>query len=72
MHRANELPETPELVVLCVPAAHLGAVVIASLGRGTCAFLATTAGIRDREELKARYASPQESFDDTSAKTGPQ
>jgi acetate---CoA ligase (ADP-forming) len=41
----EELPETPELVVLCVPARHLEAVVDQGLDRGVRGFLVITAGL---------------------------
>ncbi|SEM24742.1 acetate--CoA ligase family protein [Streptacidiphilus jiangxiensis] len=41
----TELPGTPELVVLCVPAAQLRPVVEAALAKGCRAFLAITAGL---------------------------
>lgn len=47
------LPQTPDLVVLCVPAAHVSAVIEESLDRGVRAFLAITAGVDD-ETLLAR------------------
>ncbi|MBB3043137.1 acetate--CoA ligase family protein [Nocardioides soli] len=51
------LPETPELVVLCVPAAHVEAVVTESLDRGVRAFLAITAGVADDDGLRERLAA---------------
>ncbi len=41
----DELPQTPELVVLCAPAASIPAVVDAALARGTRGFLGITAGL---------------------------
>lgn len=39
------LPQVPELVVLCVPAAHIAGVIEESLDLGVRAFLAITAGV---------------------------
>lgn len=41
----DELPQAPELVVLCAPAASIPAVVDAALARGTRGFLGITAGL---------------------------
>lgn len=41
----DELPQTPELVVLCAPAISIPAVVDAALARGTRGFLGITAGL---------------------------
>ena len=41
----REVPEVPELVVLCCPAASVPAVVEEALGKGTRGFLGITAGI---------------------------
>ena len=41
----DELPQAPELVVLCAPAASIPAVIDAALARGTRGFLAITAGL---------------------------
>ncbi|WGX96109.1 acetate--CoA ligase family protein [Nocardioides sp. L-11A] len=51
------LPGTPELVVLCVPAAHVEAVVEESLERGVRAFLAITAGVAADDRLRERLAA---------------
>ncbi|TWP53692.1 acetate--CoA ligase family protein [Lentzea tibetensis] len=49
-----ELPETPELVVLAVPAAHVPAVVDEALALGTRGFVGITAGLEDEAGLVAR------------------
>ncbi|GAA1106233.1 acetate--CoA ligase family protein [Nocardioides dubius] len=49
----SELPGTPDLLVLCVPAGHVRTVVAEALERGTRAFLAITAGVDDQDELAA-------------------
>jgi len=48
-----ELPETPELVVVCVPPAAVRPLVEESLARGTRAFLTITAGVPDLDGLTA-------------------
>ncbi|BBY90154.1 acetate--CoA ligase family protein [Mycolicibacterium tokaiense] len=53
----SELPETPELVALCVPAHHVDDVVDAALARGTRGFLGITAGIADDTALAARITA---------------
>ncbi|WP_293782539.1 acetate--CoA ligase family protein [uncultured Aeromicrobium sp.] len=52
-----ELPAAPELVVLCVPAAHVRDVVEEALAKGSRAFLAITAGIEDPDEIVAQLES---------------
>ncbi|MFS3128959.1 acetate--CoA ligase family protein [Nocardioides sp. Bht2] len=47
----SDLPGTPDLLVLCVPAGHVLSVVTEALARGTRAFLAITAGVGDQDEL---------------------
>ena len=54
-HRAlGELPATPELVALCVPPAHIGAVVDEALALGTRGFLGITAGVPDEAAIARR------------------
>lgn len=53
----SALPETPELVVLCVPAAQVEPVVEEALERGARAFLAITSGVADDGRLRERLAS---------------
>lgn len=53
----SELPETPELVALCVPASHVDGVVDAALERGTRGFLGITAGVADDAALAARITA---------------
>lgn len=53
----SELPETPELVALCVPAGHVDAVVDAALERGTRGFLGITSGITDDATLADRITT---------------
>lgn len=53
----SDLPETPELVALCVPAAHLDGVVDAALARGTRGFLGITSGVADDAALVARITA---------------
>ncbi|NYI78538.1 acetate--CoA ligase family protein [Nocardioides panzhihuensis] len=53
----SALPKTPELVVLCVPAAHVDAVVEDALERGVRAFLAITSGVTDCSRIRERLAS---------------
>lgn len=53
----SDLPETPELVALCVPAAHVDGVVDAALTRGTRGFLGITSGIADEAALAARITA---------------
>ena len=47
----EELPETPELVVVCVPPTAVRPLVEESLARGTRAFLVITAGVPDLDGL---------------------
>lgn len=47
----SALPETPELVVLCVPPRFVEGVVTESLARGVKAFLGVTAGVPDEARL---------------------
>ncbi|MFD8817165.1 CoA-binding protein, partial [Streptomyces sp. NPDC059627] len=50
----GNLPETPDLVVLCVPPEHVGPVVRDALAKGCRAFLGITAGLgTDEAELAA-------------------
>lgn len=51
------LPETPELVALCIPAPHVDGVVDAALARGTRGFLGITSGIADDAALAARITA---------------
>lgn len=53
----SELPATPELVALCVPAARVDDVVDAALARGTRGFLGITSGIADDAALAARITA---------------
>ena len=53
----SELPEIPELVALCVPAAHVGAVVDEALELGTRGFLGITSGITDEKALAEKITS---------------
>ncbi len=55
--RISELPEVPELVALCVPAAHVDAVVDEALERGVRGFLGITAGIADDTALAAKITA---------------
>lgn len=48
------LPQTPELVVVCVPAKAVEKVVIDALAMGAKAFVIITAGVPDQERLVAR------------------
>ncbi|MGF7123191.1 acetate--CoA ligase family protein [Rhodococcus sp. BE178] len=50
----SELPDVPELVALCVPAAHIGAVVDEGLALGVRGFLGITAGVPDEPDIAAR------------------
>lgn len=50
----SDLPEIPELVVICVPARFVHAVVDEALERGTRAFLGITAGTPDTKGLRAK------------------
>lgn len=52
-----DLPETPDLVALCVPAAHVDTVVDEGLQRGARGFLGITAGVADEQALAARIAA---------------
>lgn len=49
-----DLPEVPELVVLCVPATHVAAVVDEALELGVRGFLGITAGVPDEADLAAK------------------
>lgn len=49
-----DLPTTPELVALCVPAAHVDAVVDDGLRRGVRGFLGITTGVADEAALARR------------------
>lgn len=51
------LPETPELVVLCVPAKQVQGVIEDALERGVRAFLAITSGVVDDGRLQERLAA---------------
>jgi len=51
------LDHTPDLVALCVPAAHVDAVVDESLDRGVRGFLGITAGVADDVALARRITS---------------
>jgi acyl-CoA synthetase (NDP forming) len=50
----SALPEAPELVALCVPAAHVPDVVEEGLALGVRGFLGITAGVADEPALAAR------------------
>lgn len=52
-----DLTDTPELVALCVPAAHVDGVVDAALARGTRGFLGITSGMTDDAALAARITA---------------
>lgn len=49
----GELPEAPDLVVVCVPPAFVHDLVADSLSKGARAFLGITAGVPDGEDLAA-------------------
>ncbi|MGI5350298.1 acetate--CoA ligase family protein [Streptomyces sp. CA-250714] len=51
-----DLPEVPELVAVCVPAAQVGLVVDEALALGVRAFLGITAGVPDAPALAVRLA----------------
>ncbi|MGB8406528.1 MAG: acetate--CoA ligase family protein [Mycobacterium sp.] len=51
------LPEVPELVALCVPAAHVDTVVDEALERGVRGFLGITAGITEDSALAAKITA---------------
>ncbi|MEZ0053541.1 acyl-CoA synthetase (NDP forming) [Mycobacterium sp. MAA66] len=51
------LPEVPELVALCVPAAHVDTVVDEALERGVRGFLGITAGITEDRALAAKITA---------------
>ena len=54
-HRTlGELPATPELVALCVPPPHIGAVVDEALALGVRGFLGITAGVPDEAAIARR------------------
>ncbi|MGN7779631.1 acetate--CoA ligase family protein [Mycolicibacterium sp. 22603] len=50
----RDLPSVPELVALCVPAAHVGSIVDEGLTLGVRGFLGITAGVPDEAALAAR------------------
>src|SRR5690625_175894 len=50
----SQLPQIPELVVVCVPAKAVEKVVIDALAMGAKAFVIITAGVPDQERLVAR------------------
>ena len=50
----GDLPAVPELVALCVPAAHVGAIVDEGLALGVRGFLGITAGVPDEAALAGR------------------
>ncbi|MGU3653549.1 acetate--CoA ligase family protein [Mycolicibacterium sp. A43C] len=50
----GDLPAVPELVALCVPAAHVGAIIDEGLALGVRGFLGITAGVPDEAALAAR------------------
>ncbi|BDY32964.1 MAG: CoA-binding protein [Mycolicibacterium mageritense] len=52
-----DLPEAPELVALCVPAAHVDTVVDQGLQRGVRGFLGITGGVTDDSALAARITA---------------
>jgi acyl-CoA synthetase (NDP forming) len=52
-----DLPETPDLVALCVPAAHIDTVVDEGLQRGARGFLGITGGVPDDRALAARITA---------------
>lgn len=47
----TDLPETPELVVLCVPPRFVEGVVVEALAKGAKAFLGITAGVPDERRI---------------------
>lgn len=53
----SDLPGTPELVVLCVPAAHVLSSLEEALARGTRAFLAITAGVTEDAAVRSALAA---------------
>ena len=53
----SSLPAIPELVVLCVPAAHVLTALDDALAAGSRAFLTITAGVLDDETIAARLAA---------------
>ena len=53
----SSLPDAPELVVLCVPAAHVPAALDDALAAGSRAFLAITAGVAQDEDIRAKLAA---------------
>lgn len=52
-----DLPEPPDLVALCVPAAHVDTVVDEGLQRGARGFLGITGGVADDRALAARITA---------------
>ncbi|MET4611619.1 acyl-CoA synthetase (NDP forming) [Rhodococcus sp. PvR044] len=50
----HELPDAPELVALCVPPHHVGAVVDEALALGARGFLGITAGVPDERAIAER------------------
>jgi acyl-CoA synthetase (NDP forming) len=57
VNRISDLPEVPELVALCVPAAHVDTVVDEALERGVRGFLGITAGIADDAALARKITA---------------
>ncbi len=53
----SALPEVPDLVALCVPAAHVDTVVDEALERGVRGFLGITSGIADDAALAAKITA---------------
>lgn len=53
----SELPDAPELVVLCVPAPHVRAAVDEALALGSRAFLVITAGVAEDDAIRASLAA---------------
>ena len=52
-----DLPDTPDLVALCVPAAYIDTVVDEGLERGARGFLGITGGVADDRALAARITA---------------
>jgi acyl-CoA synthetase (NDP forming) len=57
VNRISELPGAPDLVALCVPAAHVDDVVDEALGLGVRGFLGITAGVADDAALASRITA---------------